>query len=196
MERVLSLLPVSRGFDPLKDPSYPGLQAWHAAIDALPAYQKVKSDPETLRLLFAKRFKMEGAASGLQGLDAATITARKEAAAKIYANRSAIVQDIVLKSGLSRPRGSRYGQTMYSYNGYEAAPSPGIPEAVEAALLWVSRYLLTGDSARPTLELEGAAVSAVALAYFRNRASAPRDMSARAAEQLRAACDHLLTRVF
>jgi hypothetical protein len=39
-------------------------------------------------------------------------------------------------------------------------------------------------------------VSAAALAFFRNRASAPRDMSAAATVQFRAACDAVLGHVY
>lgn len=45
-------------------------------------------------------------------------------------------------------------------------------------------------------DAEAAALGAPALAFFRNRASAPRDMSGAAVEQLRAACDALLMHMY
>jgi hypothetical protein len=43
---------------------------------------------------------------------------------------------------------------------------------------------------------EAAAIGAASLAFFRNRASAPRDMSALAAERFRAACDAVLMDIY
>jgi len=43
---------------------------------------------------------------------------------------------------------------------------------------------------------EAAAIGAAAIAFFRNRASAPRDMSASAAERFRSACDLLLMDIY
>jgi hypothetical protein len=53
-----------------------------------------------------------------------------------------------------------------------------------------------GDAGPKPEEPEAAAVSAAALAFFRNRASAPRDMSAAATVQFRAACDAVLAQVY
>jgi hypothetical protein len=60
---------------------------------------------------------------------------------------------------------------------------------VEAALLRVSAWLLTGQAGRSPESREAVAIQVAALAYFRNLASAPRDMTAPAVEQLRRACD-------
>lgn len=53
-----------------------------------------------------------------------------------------------------------------------------------------------GDAGPKPDEPEAAAVSAACLAFFRNRASAPRDMSAAATVQFRAACDAVLAQVY
>jgi glutathione S-transferase len=45
-------------------------------------------------------------------------------------------------------------------------------------------------------DAESAAIGAAALAFFRNRVSAPRDVSAGAAERLRAACDAVLRDIY
>jgi hypothetical protein len=55
---------------------------------------------------------------------------------------------------------------------------------------------MSGDPGPKPTEPEAAAVSAAALAFFRNRASAPRDMSAAATVQFRAACDAVLAHVY
>ena len=45
-----------------------------------------------------------------------------------------------------------------------------------------------GEPGPKNQDAEGRAVEAASLAYFRNRASAPRDLSANACQQLRDAC--------
>lgn len=45
-----------------------------------------------------------------------------------------------------------------------------------------------GEPGPKNQDAEGRAVEAASLAYFRNRASAPRDLSANACQQLRNAC--------
>ncbi len=54
----------------------------------------------------------------------------------------------------------------------------------------------TGAMGPKAEDPEAAAIGAAALAFFRNRASAPRDMSATAAERFRAACDAVLRDIY
>jgi hypothetical protein len=70
----------------------------------------------------------------------------------------------------------------------------GVRTLVSDALCAVS--CCAGDAGPKPDEPEAAAVSAAALAFFRNRASAPRDMSAAATVQFRAACDAVLAQVY
>lgn len=63
---------------------------------------------------------------------------------------------------------------------------------VEAGLLRVCSCLLTKSPGSSPLSKEGVAIQVAALAYFRNLASAPRDMSAAAVTQLRQACDEVI----
>lgn len=42
MERLAANLPVMRGFELRANPDYPATAAWFAALDARPAYQRVK----------------------------------------------------------------------------------------------------------------------------------------------------------
>lgn len=68
--------------------------------------------------------------------------------------------------------------------------------AVEFHLDKLCGMLLTGEPGPKAEDDEAAAVGAAALAFFRNRASAPRDMSAAATVQFRAACDAVLAHVY
>lgn len=47
-----------------------------------------------------------------------------------------------------------------------------------------------------TANPKSAAVGAAAIAFLRSRVSSPRDMSAAAADQLRAACDTMLSNMY
>ena len=76
----------------------------------------------------------------------------------------------------------------------EAACAEFLPEA-ELALRRVCSFLLTDvvDAEPPA---ESAALQVAMLAYFRNLGSAPRDMSAGAIQELRAACDTVMQRSY
>uniref|UniRef100_A0A383VDH2 GST N-terminal domain-containing protein n=1 Tax=Tetradesmus obliquus TaxID=3088 RepID=A0A383VDH2_TETOB len=128
-----------------------------------------------------------------QGSAAAAASA--EAAAKIKANKEAIVDDILQKSGIAR-RGRRSGSTYVSINGNKSQVSPAVRNAVTFHLDRLTTLLLTGSAGPRVTEPEAAAVGAAALAFFRNRASAPRDMSAAATVQFRAACDAVLADIY
>lgn len=52
MERLAANLPVMRGFELRDHTDYPHTAAWFQALDARPAYQKVKSDDTTHNLVF------------------------------------------------------------------------------------------------------------------------------------------------
>ncbi len=78
------------------NPAYPNVASWFRAMLSRPAYQKVRSDEHTLRLLFTK--------TGLKPLpppepSAKVAAARQEAASKLNANREAIIDDIVMNAG-------------------------------------------------------------------------------------------------
>ena len=53
-----------------------------------------------------------------------------------------------------------------------------------------------GDPGPKHPEAAGRAIGAAVLAYWRNRASSPRDMTAEAAHQMRRACDEVLKETF
>jgi hypothetical protein len=134
--------------------------------------------------------------SGRFTANEADALAAAEAAWKIELNRDAILEDIVRKSGLARPTADAYGATYQSFNGNKPKISPAVIEAVDLQLRRVCMLLLTGRPGPQALSREAAAVGSAALAFFRNRASAPRDVSAAAADKLRAACDEALRTIY
>jgi glutathione S-transferase len=83
-----------------------------------------------------------------------------------------------------------------SINGNKSQVSPAVRNAVIFHLDRLISMLLTGSAGPRVAEPEAAAVGAAALAFFRNRASAPRDMSAAATVQFRAACDAVLADIY
>ncbi len=54
MERLAANLPVMRGFELRANAGYPRTGAWFGALDARPAYQRVKSDDTTHNLVFRR----------------------------------------------------------------------------------------------------------------------------------------------
>jgi N-formylglutamate amidohydrolase len=62
----------------------------------------------------------------------------------------------------------------------------------EDALLRVCSVLLTEHAGQSPASKEAVAIQVAVLAYFRNLGSAPRDLTAAAVEQVRAACDRVI----
>ncbi|GBG00177.1 glutathione S-transferase [Raphidocelis subcapitata] len=135
-------------------------------------------------------------AAGGGGVLAHADPAAVEAALKIQANRDVILEDIATKSGIARPTASAFGRTYASVNGAPPRLSPAVREAIDLHLRRLAGLLLTGNMGPKADAPEAAAIGAAALAFFRNRASAPRDMSATAAERFRAACDAVLMDIY
>ncbi|KIZ07611.1 glutathione S-transferase [Monoraphidium neglectum] len=119
-----------------------------------------------------------------------------EAALKIQVNREAILEDIATKSGIARPTASAFGRTFVSFNGGSPRLNAAVKEAIDLHLRRLAGLLLTGNAGPKADDPEAAAIGAASLAFFRNRASAPRDMSATAAERFRAACDKVLLDIY
>ena len=55
MERFAANMPVVAGFELRGHSRYPNISRWYSAMDARPAYQKVKSDDTTLNLVIRYR---------------------------------------------------------------------------------------------------------------------------------------------
>lgn len=58
MERLGANLPMARGMDIRTNAAFPRVAAWFAALEALPAYGRVRSDDVTLHLLLRRLFSM------------------------------------------------------------------------------------------------------------------------------------------
>merc|ERR1740139_1499158 len=167
LERQAAGLPAFRSYELRDSTEFTAVAAWLDAMDRRTAVRAVASDDGTLVRLFSRVFGMGGGAppadapADFGGDDA------NEAAAKLVRNRAAVAADIVQHAALS----SRL----------KPETTLGL---VEASLALVASLV---DISK---EDGGAAASVVssALAFLRTRVSAPRDMSAAAAAQLRAAC--------
>eukprot|EP00884_Botryococcus_braunii_P008653 jgi/Botrbrau1/1778/Bobra.0217s0033.1 len=195
LERFAANLPIARGFVLRGNPDFPNLTRWYEAMDARPTYRRVKSDDTTHNLVVRKIFNMT-LGHVEQPSDPTVVEARMEAAAKITANHEVIVDDILENSGIVRSRTSLYGGTIFAVNGYPPSPSPAVVKAVDYSLRRIASYLLTGDAGSPYPEKEGNAVGSAAVAFFRNRASSPRDLSGPACAELRNACDEVLKNMY
>ena len=86
--------------------------------------------------------------------------------------------------------------TRWLWPGYDGEVHPLVLDAVNWTLLRLATYMLTGQVGRRPGTAEQAQVGVACLAYLRSRVCAPRDMSAPAATQLRAACDVLLANTY
>jgi glutathione S-transferase len=193
LSRLASNLPVYISYQIRGNQRFPNLNRWYEAIDSRPAFKRIKSDATTNNLVLRRIFGMQPDVSDLtlatENLD--TNPERMEAAAKLCDNHRAIVGDIVRNSGL------------------EAIFSPAdrdfVDEAIDLHLRFLAEYLIAGNS-KPLIggrvggkggtDAKVAAVGAIALAYLRNRASAPRDMSAGAAVAFREAIDRMMQAIY
>jgi len=102
LERLASNLPAGRGFDLRRNPAYPRLADWYAALDARPAYRRVKADDDTHNLVIRNIFGTNLSAAPENPAAAAEDrgAAAAEAAAKLSKNHSAVVADILLNAGI------------------------------------------------------------------------------------------------
>ena len=93
LERFAANMPAFRGLHLQGNPKFPHLDAWFAAMDAKPAYQRVKSDALTLNMVYGKLFGAQRVRA--QPASEAARRARREVAAKLHKNH-----DVVLAGGL------------------------------------------------------------------------------------------------
>ncbi|MEN9564892.1 MAG: hypothetical protein RLZZ69_88 [Cyanobacteriota bacterium] len=193
LTRIAANLPVYRDYKVRGNERFPNLNRWYEAIDSRPAYARVKSDTTTNNLVLRRIF-------GLQPtIDQASLTTknlqpntyRMEAAAKLSDNHQAIIGDIFKNSGL---------ETLINESDRNSAS-----ESVDLHLRLLAEYLITDNEkllvggrvgGKGGTEAQVAAIGAIALAFLRNRASAPRDMSAGAAEAFRGAIDLLMRAIY
>lgn len=188
MERLAACLPYFRGFRLRNNYAYPALSTWFAALEGRRAYQIVRSDDKTLLLHLGSLGQLVPSENPMDSVDEDAMQARREAAGKIQLNKPAIIADIIRHSGLGRHGGSPYGSTMISVNGHPPQVTLAMEQAVDYQLLRLCSYLLTGNAGPKPATPETKAVGAAALTFFCNRVAAPKDMSAAAADEFRAAC--------
>jgi glutathione S-transferase len=186
LTRIASNLPVYKNYQIRGNDRFPNLNRWLEAIDSRPAYDRVKSDSTTNNLVMRRIFGLQPATHklSLTTENIQTNTYCMEAAAKLSDNHQAIIGDIFKNSGL---------EAMISEGDCNFAS-----EAIDLHLRLLAEYLIAGDresliggrvGGKGGTDAKVAAVGAIALAFLRNRASAPRDMSAGAAVAFREAID-------
>lgn len=190
VDRLAASLPVYRGYHIKGNPRFPNLNAWLAALNERPAFNRVKTDATTFNLIMRRVWGLEPIAQPLP-LDpvvSEAIQYRAEAAERLSDNYEAAIADILKNSG-----------AQVVANGDISA----VKDAIEAYLKLLAEYLLYGQTQLPWGQVGGkenldsfAAVGAIALAYVRNRICAPRDMSANAAIAFRAAADKVLASIY
>lgn len=181
LERQAAGLPAFRSFDLRGSKEFPAVAAWLEAMGSRPAVRAVASDDGTLVRLFSRVFGMGGGTPPPDVPADFGGEAAKEAAAKLVRNRAAVAADIVqhaaLGSGLDPEATLRVVDASLAL---VASRLGGEPVATSLATSLV-------DVAKEDVGAAASVVSA-ALAFLRTRVSAPRDMTASAAVQLRAAC--------
>jgi glutathione S-transferase len=192
LDRLAASLPVYRGYHIKGNPRFPNLNAWFAALNERPAYDRVKTDATTFNLLLRRKWELEpmGNFLPLDPLVSEAIQYRAEAAERLCDNREAAIADIFKNSGAQALATGEFW---------------GVKDAIEFHLKLLAEYLLYGDKTQlpwgrvggqESLDPLPSAVGAIAISYVRNRICAPRDMSAGAAVAFRAAADKMLTSLY
>lgn len=193
LDRLAASLPVYRDYHIKGNPRFPNLNAWLAALNERPAYDRVKTDAATFNLLLRRLWgvKPSGNPLPLDPVLSETIQYRAEAAERLSDNREAAIGDILRNSGVQA----------LAVNGDISA----VKDAIEFHLKLLAEYLLHGDKlllpwgrvgGKENLDPFSSAVGAITLAYVRNRICVPRDMSAGAATAFRAAANKVLASIY
>lgn len=190
LERLAASLPVYRDYHIKDNPRFPNLNAWLAALNERPAFNRVKTDATTFNLIMRRLWDLEPIAQlPLDPVLSAATQYRAEAAERLSDNYEAAIADILKNSG---------AQALVRDGDISA-----VKDAIEAHLKLLAEYLLYGHQlpwgrvgGKENFDPFAAAVGAIALAYVRNRICAPRDMSANAAIAFRAAADKVLAAIY
>ena len=190
LNRLAASLPTYRNYYIKNNPRFPNLNAWLSALNARPAFNRVKTDAATFNLVLRRFWGIEpiGNPLPLDPVLSDTLHYRAEAAERLSDNHEAAIVDIFKNSGVEALEGD----------------ASTIKSAIEAHLKLLAAYLLDRSTllswgrvgGKENFDSVAAAVGAITLAYVRNRICAPRDMSAGAATAFRASVDHLLTAVY
>jgi glutathione S-transferase len=201
LTRIASNLPVYRGYKIRGNDRFPNLKRWFEAIDSRSAFDRVKSDSTTNNLVMRRIFGLQPSTHklSLATENIQTNTYRMEAAAKLSDNHQAIIGDIFKNSGLETMIGEGDRETCTECNRDFAS------EAIDLHLRLLAEYLIAGNEeplvggrvgGKGGTDAKVAAIGAIALAFLRNRASAPRDMSAGAAVAFRGAIDLIMRSIY
>ena len=192
LNRIASNLPVYRGYQIRGNERFPNLNRWYEAIDSHPAYDRIKSDSTTDSLVLRRIAGLKPAVNKPATEENLSVNSYEmEAAAKLSDNHEAIIGDIFRNSGI---------EVIISENDRGFANS-----AIDLHLRLLAEYLITANK-KPLVggrvggkggtDAKVAAIGAIALAYLRNRVSAPRDLSAGAAIAFRAAIDTVMRSLY
>ena len=161
-ERLAANLPFTVGVDIDPRNASPAISSWMDALESDPAYLATRGDAGTHRIVSKRLF---GGALAEAPYVPADAGAAAEAAAKLVANRAAIVADAAKNSGITDE------------------------SKIDAGVRRVAATLVTGRPGPASSDDPAANAAAAAVAAFlASRVSAPRDMSGSAAAELRAAC--------
>jgi glutathione S-transferase len=191
LSRLAANLPVYIGYQLRNNERFPHLDRWFEAIASRPAYNYISSDSTTNNLVLRRIFGLQPARLELtlETQNLVTNSSAMEAAAKLSDNHQAIIDDIFKNSGIEAAINEKERNWAIS--------------AVDLHLRWLAEHLIVGKTVvggrvggKGDTDAKLAAIGAIALAYLRNRASAPRDMSAAAAIAFRSAIDTIFQALY
>jgi len=200
LERLAANLPIFRDYHLREE-----LAPWFEAMEGVAAYQAVRSDPETHNLVARQIFGLAGGKTRLPAprMEAATARGAAEAGARLASNLDAVVGDAMKNAGVDAAQRAAVEMHLRVLAGslLDAAeaggdvaawrpvsPCPRLTAAEKKRLAEAGEDAEEADRQAARARAAGAA----ALAFVRNRVSAPRDMTAEGAVAFRAACDAFL----
>lgn len=201
MERLEANLKTFRGYD-LREKLGP----WFDAMAREPAYQRVKGDAETHNTVVRQLFGIgKDGALPAPRVDLASPQGCAEASLRLSTNLEAVVGDAIKNSGVDKRHKESIEEHFLALAEHlQAAAARGESPAASRPPSPFPRPTIAQIKAMDKDALEAAkaaaaekrAAGAAALAFLRNRVSAPRDMTADGAVALRAGCDAMIASLY